>query len=1202
MAEIKYRYITVLFLFVLSTCIINAASISEPTIPYDFKISTFSLDKVDLNGNNLIMDFNIEFSGCSDNPDVYVAGLFIPDYLTISKNDPINNIELLKYIVSDILYTKSKITIDDINKKIAEYGLDKLLVVNHFNMAEDKYNYCKSQGHFLYSIDSVLAENQSGKFYLFGVNFLNEASGKLIMKDSANLIDGFYLKHNSANNAYQNVFLNLKSKYGLLENEAYTPKITTTIDYSILYKNITGTTGATDQEKDAYFIIQNYNESLSTSLNSRHAVLIYIPENTRDKTFITENKQSDLLELVIPKDKLTLIKSEQELLTKEEIKEPTYEKINISPIKTNGTDFFCIQSNICYFRGKADFSKIDFKIKLSNIKSDITNSYINTYSNILSKTYLDTIKSNMYLARTPQETSEIKLGSLTSISLSSSSNELKLSGIISDYYYLAIAQNSPTQVTMYDTLFIIPLNDLNYENVLLYYINQKICSFYYNGINCHKDYLPVLDINPIEVPIESKLTSELLSKVRTELFPISKLSSKSEVIQILPTPEFLKAIDVLFKNRSLEYIRSDPIQEELDHQADVNKLTADILVKDIAKLNLDLNKSIEQLINEPINIDMNSSAKDSLVNDLINYTPSKENNSSTDPFIVIESIDMGTIAQDISELDEENKAEIIKSMDEFEKELNSKPVPDDVSIEQAQLTCDQYISLLRTRLHIFDLRYIYNNKTYLDILTTKQIAIPDDKAYSKFNNIVLSTARAYNMSPEETSQFWAIMAQESTFGQDTAYTTNIGIAQINYNTWFKNFGADTSLYKYLDTYLRNLTYVNTPDTEPLTKLIGAQYNTSVSFSKFARETIIKYRDMNTETRALDNLIAMAQVKPYPSQREIIDYISVIYGAAIYSYYKDMAINKGLDFPNSSSSAYDDTYSYDLMFAVSYKYNVTPGKAFNYKNIYTIGANTNEKSILSAGGVNSVTMKLAYYELFKKQMCDNNTSSIFIKSYNSNYLNPKKLAPVNPVTTKPTGDYNPEISSKILAELENLKGTRYNSGGRNGLFKLNKGIDCIGLLYVVLYDIGYIPKDRANKTIMTKIFSHGGVITEYVGDNKFIIRNPKDYSKLRPGDFIFFNDYYHAAIYIGVNPNTGKHEFIHASSYYDKVVVQTLDDYSLAPNKSGRMIVARLMDMESNDEEVYYNISKYISEIKLEGQPNLVAWQPVLKNIYPYDYQ
>ena len=360
--------------------------------------------------------------------------------------------------------------------------------------------------------------------------------------------------------------------------------------------------------------------------------------------------------------------------------------------------------------------------------------------------------------------------------------------------------------------------------------------------------------------------------------------------------------------------------------------------------------------------------------------------------------------------------------------------------------------------------------------------------------------------------------------------------------------------------------------------------------------------MNNDARKLDDLIAISQVPPYPSKKEIVDYASVVYGAAIYSYYKDMALNKGLDFPKSSALTYDDTYSYDLMFAVSYKYNVTPGKAFNYQNIYTIGTNTNEKSILSAGGVNSVTMKLAYYELYKKQMCENNTSSVFINSYNSNYLFPRQSAPVNPVITTPTGDYNPEIASKILAELENLKGIRYRSGGRNGLFNLNKGIDCVGLLYVVLYDIGYIPKDRANKTIMTKIFSHGGVITEYVGDNKFIIKNSKDYSKLRPGDLIFFNDYYHAGIYIGVNPNTGKREFIHASSYYDKVVVQTLEDYTFAPNKSGRMIVARLMDMEPNDDEVYYNIVKYISEFKIEGQPNLVAWQPVLKNIYPYDYQ
>jgi len=50
-----------------------------------------------------------------------------------------------------------------------------------------------------------------------------------------------------------------------------------------------------------------------------------------------------------------------------------------------------------------------------------------------------------------------------------------------------------------------------------------------------------------------------------------------------------------------------------------------------------------------------------------------------------------------------------------------------------------------------------------------------------------------------------------------------------------------------------------------------------------------------------------------------------------------------------------------------------------------------------------------------------------------------------------------------------------------------------------------------------------------------------------------------------------------------------------------MIVARLMDTIPN-EEIYNNISNYIHEIPLESNNGLVAWQPVLGKVFPYDYQ
>lgn len=229
--------------------------------------------------------------------------------------------------------------------------------------------------------------------------------------------------------------------------------------------------------------------------------------------------------------------------------------------------------------------------------------------------------------------------------------------------------------------------------------------------------------------------------------------------------------------------------------------------------------------------------------------------------------------------------------------------------------------------------------------------------------------------------------------------------------------------------------------------------------------------------------------------------------------------------------------------------------------------------------------------FLKTKCDNGYSNEIIRVYvpkNTGVTNIKDLENISfrkellqPTTwvdadlkelekakegIKNNLDY-PELESQILENdygLEFLNqakrhlGTKYIFCGRNGYSYagggLGQGIDCVGLLYVVLRDLGYIDGSTACK----ELFEDGCAILDFIDNEKGhllgqggTIRKKDDLEQLLPGDLLLLNTnlggrFGHAAFYLG--KENGNHMFIHASSGSAKAVI--VDNLSAKLNSVG----------------------------------------------------
>lgn len=134
--------------------------------------------------------------------------------------------------------------------------------------------------------------------------------------------------------------------------------------------------------------------------------------------------------------------------------------------------------------------------------------------------------------------------------------------------------------------------------------------------------------------------------------------------------------------------------------------------------------------------------------------------------------------------------------------------------------------------------------------------------------------------------------------------------------------------------------------------------------------------------------------------------------------------------------------------------------------------------------------------------------------------------------------NNNIAIQIIERTTNYLGTRYVFGGRNGYtfgptnYRLKSGLDCIGLPYVVLRDLGYIDGSTGCK----EMFESGCAVLDFVENNKGhitgisgIINNRTDLDQLQPGDILFFNTSHGVFGHVGIYSKTesGCHKYIHA---------------------------------------------------------------------------
>lgn len=191
--------------------------------------------------------------------------------------------------------------------------------------------------------------------------------------------------------------------------------------------------------------------------------------------------------------------------------------------------------------------------------------------------------------------------------------------------------------------------------------------------------------------------------------------------------------------------------------------------------------------------------------------------------------------------------------------------------------------------------------------------------------------------------------------------------------------------------------------------------------------------------------------------------------------------------------------------------------------------------------------------------------------------------------------------EITTAAKKYLGTQYVFGGRNGVKvtgvnKLNSGIDCVGLLYVTLRDLGYL--DSSIQCL--ELFRNGWTILDFIekGKGQFngkagVIRTISELNYLRPGDLLFLKTksgglFGHAAIYVGKEGNCNK--YIHASSIKKKVVEECLNEKISAGNKTSfsfPLYFARLENVNKNN---------------INCKNNLVSQSGGKENVFSTDYR
>jgi len=265
--------------------------------------------------------------------------------------------------------------------------------------------------------------------------------------------------------------------------------------------------------------------------------------------------------------------------------------------------------------------------------------------------------------------------------------------------------------------------------------------------------------------------------------------------------------------------------------------------------------------------------------------------------------------------------------------------------------CDTYLETLKSDLNMVDTTiFNYNSKTLDSVYTAKRIDfntvynIANHTEFNNFNDNVFKVAKdgSSPLTREETAQFWAILAQESTLGTNTSNeeTSDIGLAQVNYNTWCatsKRVTGFIELKQYLDFDI---------DTQAEYNTLCDNINVSAKFSGGG------YTDLDAST-VLARAIYLLRAKQTRG-------------------------TNNADFTLTSFKTYDDKDAIDAMFAVGYKYK-RPSQTFYLSKKYISTDLTNY-----IADIDAITQKVAFYLIYKEEMYEQ-TNKEFINSYITNYF-------------------------------------------------------------------------------------------------------------------------------------------------------------------------------------------------------------------------